>query len=258
MSSFVIITQQPQPLDKETACLFLKLGMFSRDNQSFSVFFQQLKFLKFTSDITRFVSQLINSMREKIRELFGQIEIQISEEQLILLMESPTDTFNSFMIWRDYFINIMNEKQRGKYRENYRNKFIPFEELISFSKSFYSNNSFIVYINSLSGHSIDILITHQMSIEEMKMIIQQKDGIPIDQQRLIFAGKQLDDSMLVGMYNITKESNINLILRLRGGMYHNSSNGRLMDEYEIIYTQMMKENLNFELREILGKYFESV
>jgi hypothetical protein len=257
MSSLVSKSQQP-PLDKETACLFLKLGIFSRNNPLFSGFFQQLKFLKITSDVILFISQLINSMREKIRELFSQIEIQISEEQLRLLMESPTDTFNSFMSWRDYFINIMNEKQRKKYRENYRDQFIPFEELISFSKSFYSNNSFIVYIKSLTGRSIDIQITHQMSIEEMKMIVQEKEGIPIDQQRFIFAGRQLDDSMLVGMYNITKEANINLVLRLRGGMYHKSSNGRLMDEYEIIYTQMMKENLNFELHEILGKYFESM
>ena len=255
MSSLVITTQ---PLDKETVYLFLKLGIFSRSHPLFSGFFQQLKQLKLASDVILFISQIINSMREKIRELFDQIKIQISEEQLILLMESPTDTFNSFMIWRDYFINIMNQKQREEYRENYRNKFIPFEELISFSKSFYSKNSFIVYIQSLTGRSIDILTTQQMSIKEMKMIFQVKDGIPIEQQRFIFAGKQLEDSMFVGMYNITKEANINLVLRLRGGMHHVSSNGKLMNEDEIIYTQMMKENLNFELHEILGKYFESV
>ena len=256
MSSLVSKPQQPQPLDEKTACLFLKLGIFSRNNQSFSGFFQQLKQLKVASDVILFVSQIINSMREKMRELFGQIEIQISEEQLRLLMESPTDTFNSFMIWRDYFINIMNEKQREKYRENYRNKFILFEELISFSKSFYSNDSFIVYIRSLTGRSIDIEITHQMSIEEMKRIIQEKEGIPIDQQRFIFAGKQLDDTTIAGMYNITKEANINLVLRLRGGMHHKSSNGKLMNEDEIIYTQM-KEHMSLKLCEIFDEHFES-
>jgi hypothetical protein len=256
MSSLVITTQ---PLDKKNACLFLKLGIFSSSHPLFSGFFQQLKQLKLASDIIRFVSQIINSMREKIRELFGQIGIQISEEQLILLMESPTDTFNSFMIWRDYFINIMNEKQREKYRKFYDDQFISFEELISFSKSFYSNNSFIVYIKSLTGCSIDIQITHQMSVKEMKMIFQEKEGIPIDQQRFIFAGKQLEDSMLVGMYNITKEANINLVLRLRGGMYHKSSNGKLvfMDECEIIYTQM-KEHMSRELCKIFDEHFKSL
>jgi len=248
MSSLVSKPQQSS-LDKETACLFLKLGIFSINNQSFSGFFQQLKQLKVVSDVILFISQIINSMREKIRELFDQIGIQISEEQLILLMESPTDTFNSFMIWRDYFINIMNEKQREEYRKFYDDQFIPFEELISFSKSFYSKNSFIVYIQSLTGRSIDILTTQQMSIEEMKMKIREKDGIPIEQQRFIFAGKQLEDSMLVGMYNITKEANINLVLRLRGGMHHKSSNGKLMNEDEKI-----KEHVSPELREILEKY----
>jgi hypothetical protein len=256
MNSLVITTQ---PLDKKTACLFLKLGIFSSSHPLFSGFFQQLKQLNYVSDIIRFVSQIINSMREKIRELFGQIGIQISEEQLILLMESPTDTFNSFMIWRDYFINIMNEKQRGKYRKRYQDQFIHLDELIHFSKSFYSNNSFIVYIKSLTGCSIDIQITHQMSVKEMKMIFQEKEGIPIDQQRFIFAGKQLEDLMLVGMYNITKEANINLVLRLRGGMYHKSSNGKLvlMDECEIIYTQM-KEHMSRELCKIFDEHFESL
>ena len=80
--SSLVITTQPQLLDKETACLFLKLGMFSRNNPLFSGFFQQLKQLKLASEVILFISQIINSMREKIRELFGQIEIQISEEQL--------------------------------------------------------------------------------------------------------------------------------------------------------------------------------
>jgi len=257
MSSLVSKPQQQSSLDKETACLFLKLGIFSRNNTLFCEFFQQLKQLKVVSDVILFISQIINSMREKIRELFGQIGIQISEEQLILLMESPTDTFNSFMIWRDYFINIMDEKQREEYNENYQNKFIPFEELISFSKSFYSNDSFIVYIKSLTGRSIDILTTQQMSIEEIKMKIREKEGIPIEQQRFIYAGKQLDDSMFVGIYNITKQANINLVLRLRGGMHHNSSDGKLMNEDKIIYTQIMKEHMSLKLCEIFDEHFES-
>jgi hypothetical protein len=95
-----------------------------------------------------------------------------------------------------------------------------------------------------------------MSIKEMKMIFQEKDGIPIDQQRFIFAGKQLDDTTIAGMYNITKEANINLVLRLRGGMHHKSSNGKLMNEDEIIYTQM-KEHMSLKLCEIFDEHFES-
>lgn len=244
--SSLVSKQQQQTLDVETTTMFLQMGIFSRNHPFFREFFQTVKNLKDASDVILFISQLTISMRENILELFGQTGIQIPEEQLHLFMETPIESFESLTIWNDYFRNTLNESHRGKYREKYQNQFIPLQELISFSKTFYSSEIFGIYVKSLTGRSIYVEITHQMSVEELKMKIQEKDGPPVEQQRFIFAGKDFKDSMLIGMYNITKDSTIHLVLRLRGGMHHITSTGILRKDFE-----SLREDLSPEIQELL-------
>ena len=113
-----------------------------------------------------------------------------------------------------------------KYGLIYKNKYLALENLL-ISSGIQNGDlieiidrksliEFILYVKTLASKTIPIYVTPCDSIGNVKYLIQEKEGIPIDQQRLVYDGIQLEDNKTIEDYNIKEESTIHLILRLRG------------------------------------------
>lgn len=109
-------------------------------------------------------------------------------------------------------------------------------------------NTFYIFLKTLTGRTITLDVVEDDTIEFIKYLIQEKEGTEVPLQRLIFAGKQLDDDKTLGAYNIQKESTMHMVLKLRGGGF------KL--ELEIFYNFERKIKLCIEDEKMSHKEFK--
>ena len=81
----------------------------------------------------------------------------------------------------------------------------------------YTRKSFQIFVVTLSGKNILLDVDSNTTIEEVKRCIEEKEGVPPQEQRLIYEGRQLEDCKKVSFYNIERDSTLHLVLRLLGG-----------------------------------------
>ena len=76
-----------------------------------------------------------------------------------------------------------------------------------------------IFIKTLTGRTVSLIVQPNDTVRQVKEKYKDKDGVPVAEQRLIFAGSELKDKLELSEYSIQSESTLHLVLRLPGGVW---------------------------------------
>jgi len=110
-----------------------------------------------------------------------------------------------------FFLSLMNVASASP--------FIPNQPSTSFlSQTLGIRGGMELFVKTMTGKTVSIEAEEGETIEEIKAKITEKEGIPAEQQRLIFGGQQLEDAKTLEDYGVDEDDTFHLVLRLRGGL----------------------------------------
>ncbi|CAH0549871.1 unnamed protein product [Brassicogethes aeneus] len=134
------------------------------------------------------------------------------------LLKTVTDNGRHF-----HFASQLSEKGKEVVAANAARSNITYEESSEICSRLVfdvaiEGSKFTVYVETLTGKVLEIKVSSNVeTVETLKSLIKHKEGIPVDQQRLVFKGEQCEDGRTMKDYNIQAGSTLYLLLRLRGG-----------------------------------------